>query len=202
MQLVLIRHGQPQTGQGAPEVDPPLTELGVAQATAAAAALEFHAPDIIVSSGMRRANQTAEPALERMNQELIIDERFSEIDFGGLPYVDGHMMKARGEDAFAAFLRDPIAAMGGDEESMRARVLAGVEALFQTYAGKTVAVYCHAIPISLITSAALNAPGGGWLVRYHPAFGSLTRFYGKSITRMALQSFGESQHVAELGPTM
>lgn len=202
MKLVLIRHGQPQTGSDAPQIDPPLTEVGQLQANAVVDAIKPHAPDLIISSGMLRASQTAEPTAKALGMPILEDERFAEIDAGGLPYVDGHIVKARGPKAWKAFLLDPIGSHGVDEAAMRARVLAGTESILETYAGKTVAVFCHTFPIALITAALLGGPGKESLLRYYPAFGSLTRFEGVRMDRMSLMAFGEAQHIQGLGPTV
>ena len=200
MRLLLIRHGQPMTGQGAPEIDPPLTDLGQAQAKATAPFVAALKPDVIYSSGMARAHQTAQPTAALMVRNIEIDERFSEVDYGGLPYVDGHMIRARGSEAWARFLRDPVGEMGAEEEPMRTRVLAAFHALFERHAEQTVAVFCHSIPINMITSAILGAPQGPGLLRYLPAYGSVSRFVGTAPDQMILQSFAEAAHLAHLKP--
>lgn len=61
MQLTLIRHGQPEwTRQGKGQNDPPLTDLGSAQAEALVHALE-DPPDRLLVSTLRRAIETVAP---------------------------------------------------------------------------------------------------------------------------------------------
>ena len=69
MQIVLIRHGQPEwVRDGLNVVDPLLTELGHEQAARAAEALVGEEFDEIVVSPLRRARETAAPLLERQGR--------------------------------------------------------------------------------------------------------------------------------------
>lgn len=62
MEIVLIRHGQPEwVRDGLNVVDPPLTELGRQQAECVGRALGGEQFDRIIVSPLRRARQTAEP---------------------------------------------------------------------------------------------------------------------------------------------
>jgi probable phosphoglycerate mutase len=62
MEIVLIRHGEPEwVRDGLNVVDPPLTERGLAQAEAVGAALAGVPFDEIIVSPLRRARQTAAP---------------------------------------------------------------------------------------------------------------------------------------------
>lgn len=202
MKLILVRHGQPLTGDEAQACDPPLTKLGEQQALAAAGALSVFRPDKLISSGMRRADQTARATAAALELDVTIDHRFAEVDYGGKPYIDSHMVKARGKQAWDAFLKNPIAEMGGNEAEMRAHLQSALHDLFRDYAGtdQTIAVFCHTFPINLIATLALGAPAGPYLTRYQPAFCSFTRLVGSSPARMALQAFGEAQHVFPYPP--
>ncbi len=62
MEIVLIRHGQPEwVRDGLNVVDPPLTELGHRQADRVGEALAGEHFDEVIVSPLRRARQTAEP---------------------------------------------------------------------------------------------------------------------------------------------
>ena len=63
MEIVLIRHGQPEwLRDGLNVVDPQLTELGWEQADRAAAVLAAEQFDEVIVSPLRRARQTADAA--------------------------------------------------------------------------------------------------------------------------------------------
>jgi 2,3-bisphosphoglycerate-dependent phosphoglycerate mutase len=80
MELVLIRHGQPEwVRDGLNVVDPPLTELGHRQAAALAAAMASHELDEVLVSPLLRARQTAAPVLETLGRSEDIDLWLEEI---------------------------------------------------------------------------------------------------------------------------
>ena len=85
MQILLTRHGQTEWNvlkkvQG--KVDIELNATGIKQAEETALKLKNTAIDIIISSPLKRARQTAEIINKETNLPIIIDERISERDFG------------------------------------------------------------------------------------------------------------------------
>jgi glucosyl-3-phosphoglycerate phosphatase len=101
--LVMLRHGQTDFNaasrmQG--QLDSALTELGRAQAVAAAEVLGKLQPLLIVSSDLHRAYDTAITLGERTGLPVRVDERLRETHLGdwqGLTHseVDGHSPGAR-----------------------------------------------------------------------------------------------------------
>ncbi len=80
MEIVLIRHGQPEwVRDGLAVVDPPLTDLGRRQAELLAKwMLDEHFDEILVSP-LVRARQTAAPLLEALGRDEVIDPWLEEI---------------------------------------------------------------------------------------------------------------------------
>jgi broad specificity phosphatase PhoE len=78
VRLYLIRHGQ-ATGGWDQDMDPGLSVLGWEQASEAAARLEALGPLPIVSSPMRRTQETARPFGVQWNAAPRIEPRISEI---------------------------------------------------------------------------------------------------------------------------
>ena len=80
MEIVLIRHGQPEwVRDGLAVVDPPLTDLGRRQAELLAKwILDEHFDEILVSP-LVRARQTAAPLLEALGRNEVIDPWLEEI---------------------------------------------------------------------------------------------------------------------------
>jgi probable phosphoglycerate mutase len=80
VELVLIRHGQPEwVREGLNVVDPPLTELGHRQAAALARAMAAAELDEVLVSPLLRARQTAAPVLEALGRDEDIDMWLEEI---------------------------------------------------------------------------------------------------------------------------
>lgn len=78
--LYLVRHGQ-ATGSIEEDPDPGLTELGRAQAEAAARELAPLGPMPLITSPMRRTRETADAFLEHWGGEARVEPRVSEIGF-------------------------------------------------------------------------------------------------------------------------
>ena len=86
----VMRHGQAQSNAGnfvsaTNSTENKLTELGIAQVQKTAAS--FEKPDIIISSPIMRARETAElmaEALQYSKEDIVVDERIKEIDPGEL----------------------------------------------------------------------------------------------------------------------
>lgn len=80
MEIVLIRHGQPEwTKEGLNVVDPPLTDLGHEQAACMAEALAGDVFDEVLVSPLLRARQTAAPLYERLGRAETIEPWLEEI---------------------------------------------------------------------------------------------------------------------------
>lgn len=80
MEIVLIRHGEPEwVRDGLAVVDPPLTERGHEQARQLATALADETFDEIYVSPLVRARQTAAPLLEALGRDEVIDPWLEEI---------------------------------------------------------------------------------------------------------------------------
>ncbi|MFW2336355.1 histidine phosphatase family protein [Ilumatobacter sp.] len=80
MEIVLIRHGQPEwTKDGLNVVDPPLTELGHRQAELMADALAAEEFDEVLVSPLQRARQTAAPLYRRLGRPESVEPWLEEI---------------------------------------------------------------------------------------------------------------------------
>lgn len=85
MDILLTRHGQTEWNllknvQGKADIE--LNEKGVQQAEETAEKLKDCRIDIIISSPLKRAKQTADIINKDKNLPIIIDDRISERDFG------------------------------------------------------------------------------------------------------------------------
>ncbi|WP_040802259.1 histidine phosphatase family protein [Nocardia concava] len=81
MQLILVRHAQPERLLGSTgPADPDLTALGVEQAARVPAALTHHSIARVVSSPQLRARETARPTAEKLGLEVEILDGLAEYD--------------------------------------------------------------------------------------------------------------------------
>lgn len=78
--IFLVRHGEAAASWGQ-SADPGLSELGRAQALAAAAELQQHlaADALLLSSPLARAQETAAPLAHALSKKVVIDEVYREV---------------------------------------------------------------------------------------------------------------------------
>jgi probable phosphoglycerate mutase len=147
--FIVVRHGQTRWNvemrvQG--QEDSPLTDEGLAQAEAIARRLAEERFDVLVSSDLGRALQTAEPIARRCGLPIVRDARLRERHFGegeGLAYDE---IDRRWPDAFSRVREtDPDAVIPGGEtrRQFHDRVHRAFESLVREYEGKRVAVVTH-----------------------------------------------------------
>ncbi|HEX8094313.1 histidine phosphatase family protein, partial [Jatrophihabitans sp.] len=102
--LVILRHGRTAWNaerryQG--QEDPPLDQVGLAQALESAALIAAMDPDLLVSSDLRRAKQTAEKIAALTGQELMYDTRLRERHLGHWQGLTRSQEQARYPEEFA-----------------------------------------------------------------------------------------------------
>lgn len=147
--LIFIRHGETdfnreQRFQG--HVDVPLNAAGHEQARRLATALADERFDLLVSSDLRRARETAAPLELRHATRAITQAALREQCFGVLEGLDVTGIKARHPALWAQWLRHDADFGLPDGESVRqfhTRVLATVRELATEHAGKTLLVVTH-----------------------------------------------------------
>ena len=154
--LLLVRHGATslnEEGLLLGRLDPELSARGAAQARALAGWIVD--PDVVISSPLRRARQTA--AL--LSHDVVVDERWTELDYG--PY-DGRSPGAIPSGAWQRWRADPAASPRGVESllDLGARVRNACEALRDVAASGVVVVVSHVSPIKAALAWALDAPIG------------------------------------------
>lgn len=153
-ELCLVRHGQTDWNrleiiQG--REDNPLNALGRQQAEESASYLSQEPWDIIVSSPLSRAIDTAQAIAAACGIEhgaIRLDERFIEREFGA---ASGKPVKGIYE-AVQADDQERIPGLESEDE-MRARVFEGMTHLVDTYPGQRIIVVCHSHAIKAALSA-------------------------------------------------
>lgn len=189
VQLILIRHGEPDMSAG--EHDPPLSARGRAQAQATAERLALEPIDRVIASPLRRARQTAEPLAQRLGLALEEVEGVAEVDRWGARYVSVEDLRRSGGEPWAQFLADPVGALGGDEAAFRNEVLATIEELARGCSGRT-AIATHGLPINLVLATWLRLEG---LTNFAPLHASVTRLHVGAQGRLTVLSVNESTHL-------
>lgn len=154
--LVLVRHGETDwnvEGRYQGQADPPLNERGKAQARQVAEALRPIGIDVIYSSPLRRAWQTAEIIAQTLGVPLFAEPRLMEIHQGDWQGRLRAEIAAKYPELFQRWLTDPwhVTPPGGESlQQVQARVYAAVDEILARHRGQTVALVTHRIPIALL----------------------------------------------------
>ncbi|GAB3805153.1 histidine phosphatase family protein [Micromonospora zhanjiangensis] len=185
VRLVLVRHGESlwnveERYQG--QADSGLTATGRAQAEVAAAELlaRFGAADLVVTSDLPRARDTANAYLRHLGRDARQDARLREVDVGDWTGRTFTEISAAYPDDVAAAGRGVDVRRGGGETfaEVRERVWqALVEAAGQVAgqgAGGTVVAFSHGGAIRVAAAAALRVPTPGHTSFAPPVNTSLT----------------------------
>ncbi|MEU6675701.1 bifunctional RNase H/acid phosphatase [Streptomyces sp. NPDC046925] len=164
--FVLLRHGEtaltPQKRfSGSGGTDPSLSEIGREQAERAAAAFAVRGTiQAIVSSPLKRCQETAQAVAARLGLDVRIEDGLRETDFGAWEGLTFGEVRARQPDELNAWLASPEAAPPGGESfaEVAVRVSAARDRLAAEYAGRTVLLVTHVTPIKTLVRLALGAP--------------------------------------------
>jgi ribonuclease H / adenosylcobalamin/alpha-ribazole phosphatase len=157
----LLRHGQTEhtpERRFSGSSDLPLSELGRAEARAAAKHLADRGIDVVVSSPLQRCRETAQAAADVLGLPVEIDEDLRELDFGEWEGLTGDEVRARSPLAYRRWWgATDVRAPGGESVAdVSARVARARRRIHERHAGKTVLVVSHVTPIKLLLAAGLG----------------------------------------------
>lgn len=139
----MVRHGQAAAGFS-DDLDPGLSEVGRAQAVAAADALAAIGPQPIIASPLRRCRETAAPLAARWGVDPVIDATVGEI-----VSPDDHAgVHARGVWLRSA-MQGPWSALGPEHHAWRQAIIDRVTAL-----EVDTVIHSHFIAINAVVGAA------------------------------------------------
>lgn len=198
MDLILVRHAQPERADGErATADPPLTELGREQAQATAEFLAGDQIDAVVASPLRRAQQTAAPLARRLGTDVTTVEGLREIDPFGGSYIPAEQMTAD-HPLVEQYVADQYSLFAGEGGFHRFRdtVVAAIDEVVAANRGRKVAVFCHGTVIGTYLSAVLGHDDPFLLL---PDYCGLYRVLAASTGIRTVRSANETGHVRHLG---
>ena len=147
--LCIVRHGETAWNaehrvQG--QLDVPLNAVGRAQALAAAKVLASERFDVIYSSDLQRARQTAAPTAECLSLEVILEKDLRERHYGIFErqtYAEVKLKHAAEYARFAARDPDFDFVSGESLTAFATRSLAVLTGIAERHAGRHVLVFTH-----------------------------------------------------------
>ena len=157
----LLRHGQTEhtpERRFSGSSDLPLSELGRAEAWAAARSLKVRGIDAIVSSPLRRCRETAAAAADVLGLPVQVDDDLRELDFGEWEGLTRDEAMGRNPLALRRFFgATDVRAPGGESiADVSTRVAKARQRILREHAGETVLVVSHVTPIKLLLAAGLG----------------------------------------------
>ncbi len=174
--LVMLRHGQTEFNAGSRmqgQIDTDLSDLGRAQAVAAAEVLAKRQPLLIVSSDLRRAHDTALTLSQHSGQPVRIDTRLRETHLGDWQGRTHSEIDAMSPGARIAWRDDAGWAPHGGESRIDvadrsiplvAELVAGEPEWGADESDRPVVLVAHGGLIAALTAALLDLPVDSWPV--------------------------------------
>lgn len=147
--LCIVRHGETAWNaehrvQG--QLDVPLNAIGLAQARAASKALAQQKFDVIYSSDLSRARQTAQPAAELFALPVLIDKDLRERHYGIFERLTYAEVKQKFPEDYARFeAREPDYAFrtGESLKDFAERSIAVMSRIADQHRGRSILVFTH-----------------------------------------------------------
>jgi probable phosphoglycerate mutase len=201
---LLLRHGQTPlsiekrfSGAG----DPSLTEVGLAQAAAAAERLRDSTASVIVTSPLRRAQQTAAAVASVLGVDVITEPGFQETDFGDWDgYTFGEVREKWPAEMDAWLSSTAVAPPNGESfDATAVRVRKARDKVLAAHGGKTVVIVSHVTPIKTLLRIALEAPATS-LYRMHLDLACLSNIQWFADGPAVVRSMNETHYLAAITP--
>ncbi len=181
--LFLIRHGQTAWNkkkryQGQTNIS--LTQEGRKQAQAIANAFKETRIDLLFSSSLKRARQTALIISKKMGTKPVWDPRLQELSFGAWEGQTAKELSGKKDPAFLKWSQGRFVTPPGGESlaSLRKRIRAFIKDFVEPAKDKHIAVVSHAGPIKVMIFELLGFPLRSlWSVQIDPASISVLSFH-------------------------
>ena len=191
MDLVLIRHGLPEkvVKQDGSPANPPLSEIGLAQAQKVADWLQHENIDRLYSSPMQRAYQTAEPLSGQSGLAIEVCDGVAEYDQQSGHYIPTEQLK---ELDYPRWLRLMQGETDADFPKFAQSVCTSLEQIITDNPGKRVAVTCHG---GVINVWAAHVMGFAPRLFFNPNYTSINRFMASSGGDKTVITLNEHHHL-------
>jgi broad specificity phosphatase PhoE len=197
--ILLARHGETdwnRQGRWQGQSDRPLDDAGRAQARLLGAHLAGVGIDLLYSSDLARARETAAAVEAATGLEAVIDPALREVDVGGLVGCSREEVEARDPEWFRIWRDGGVIGYPDGETylELHRRSVAAFERILSAADGRRAAVVCHGGNIRAITSEVVGLGADDrWRISA-VANCSITAFERKR-GRVALVTFNETGHL-------
>jgi len=195
MDLLLVRHGLPERIEGAEgPADPVLTDEGRRQAARLAEWLAHERIDHVLSSTLRRAQQTAAPIGERVGVDIELVKGLSEFDADADSYIPIEELRQTRDPRFYALVEGRWDELGStvDPAAFADLVFTTIEEVVERFPGQRVAIVCHGGVINLYLGRILGVERHLW---FEPGYTSISRVAASRAGHRTIVSLNETAHL-------
>jgi probable phosphoglycerate mutase len=196
VELLLIRHAEPvriASGDVEGPADPGLTDRGAHQAARLAAWLGAEPIDLVITSPLRRARETAAPLASALGIEAVVDAGVSEYDADSDEYIPIEELRAAKDDRWYATIEGRWDDAGGvNPLEFQEAVVPAVDAIAARSPGAKVAVVCHGGVINVYLAHVLGIATPLW---FHPEYTSTSRVLVSRDGQRSVSSVNELAHL-------
>lgn len=198
VQLILVRHAQPQRIHGtAAPADPDLTEIGVQQAGRVPGVLAPHRVSRVVSSPQLRARETARPTADKLALDIEVLDGLAEYDRDLPVYIPIEDAQREFHEVYdrikAGYIPEQI-----DAEAFKARVFEAIDGIVAAAdPADTVVAFAHGGVINVLLQDVLNLERP---LTFPIDYCSVTRILYSRTGRRTAATINENSHVWDLLP--
>jgi probable phosphoglycerate mutase len=180
-----------ETRDGTP-ADPPLSDIGHAQAAQMATWLQHETIDALYSSPMNRAHQTAEPLSRAQGLEIQLRDGVAEFDRNAAAYVPVEKLKEIDRERWQRLMQGDLDV---DMGTFADKVVNTLEEIVAANRGRRVAVTCHGGVINVWTAHVI---GFSPRLFFNPDYTSINRFQCSSGGVRSVITLNEAIHLREV----
>jgi probable phosphoglycerate mutase len=196
VELVVVRHAEPVRIEDADgPADPPLTELGRAQAGAAARWLAAEHLDAVYASPLRRAVETAEPIAAEHGLGITIEDGVAEYDRESPHYIPYEELKAERTEHFLALVEGRFDEISPEGPAFVDRVIEAFAGLIASHPGQRIAVVCHGGTVNVFLAHVLGLDRP---LFFEPEYTSISRVAASRNGPRSVVSINETGHLRDL----
>jgi probable phosphoglycerate mutase len=192
MELILVRHALPERQHvDSGSADPPLSAIGMDQASKVAQWLAAEPIDAAYSSPMRRARETAAPYVAATGRTVELHDGVVEFDRHTSSYIPMEELKRSDYAAWKAFV-DGRYSEEVDILAFQDTVVRALESIVARHRGERVVVFCHGGVINVWAAHVLKMVPR---LFFEPKYTSIHRFLCAGTGERNIVSLNETPHL-------
>jgi 2,3-bisphosphoglycerate-dependent phosphoglycerate mutase len=207
-EIILIRHGETDWNrelrfQG--HIDVPLNDIGHEQARRLGLRLAGEPVQHLISSDLMRAQQTAAPAAQQLELEVITSAALREQHFGiveGMRADEIQSLHPRAWEDWLQFREDHAMPEGESARQFHARIIEALGGIATAHAGQKVLVVTHGGVLDMVWRTArglgLNGPRQSEIP--NAGFNRIRLADAAAPDRIEIVDWADTRHLADLPP--